>query len=141
MRYRLTSSVRAPIEKAFAFSVDPRNTGARGGVTITKWTDGEIGLCTTFRHSGPFGSYFESEIVAFDPPHSFVTEARIPKHEPERGLMSFEERDGVTYVTTEADLRLPKWLQPLEPLALAFMWPMLWIMTRVGERTARRALE
>lgn len=148
MRYRLTSSLPVPIERAFDFSVDPRNAASVHGfgTTITKVTEGEIGLGTVYRYDrrGTTG-WMVVEIVEYDRPHAFTTTARVGSDAPQMGKMTFVERDGVTTVASEGDFQLwpwlPGWVRRLfTPICLALTMPMLWVATRAGERVARRAL-
>jgi hypothetical protein len=120
MRYRLSSTIPAPIERVF------------------------VGTVFRYDRKGKPG-WMVVEITEFDRPHSFVTTATMDRKAPESGRLTFEEHEGVTRVSTEAHFQLPSWL-PLwvqaiaTPLAFGFIWPMLVFGTWYGQRLARRAL-
>ena len=147
MKYRLTAKLKASRERAFDFSADPRNGAAfhGRGMTITKVTEGELGVGTVFRYDWRGKDPWFVEITGYDRPTWFETVVRSSDDPPQVAAMHFTERNGTTFVTSEAEFSLWPWLpgwahRLFTPVCFALVWPMLWLGTRIGERMATKAL-
>jgi len=136
-------TIAAPQAAVFDWFSDASNWAAcpvvLSGKLAVPGKDGAWGLGAR-RHILLVGSWFDEEIVAFDPPITFDYRIRrsFPPLRPELGRMDFHDQDGGTHVVWTRWVTAPWFLAPLLAMgALIARWTFGRILA-AGDRSLTR---
>jgi ligand-binding SRPBCC domain-containing protein len=113
-RLEYSVEIEAPVEKVFAFHVDPRNAmkllpeDANGTVEIT--SEGSIGLGTSWHISAVIGGRkleLDEELVEFEENRRFTHRQTKGDMKRSEGTLSFQATNKGTKITETFDYELP----------------------------------
>ena len=144
MHYRTTGTLRAPIDRVFAFLIDPRNALALQpqGTTVTAEPSGPVGPGTVLRYHRPNRKGdFSWAVKEAESPRRIVFVVTLADAVPATMIHVLHEVNGTTVLESDSEFVIFRRLRFLDPVVFVLLYPCLWWQKRKGFRYAREVLE